>query len=961
MNRIKKLEDNLFFKYTIIFIITSAITFSFFLFNGKSLVWQLDGLRQHCLALTYYGQWLREIVSNLLFEHKFSVSLWNFSLGYGADIITTLNYYVIGEPLNLLTIFVPSRYTEYLYDFLVVLRLYLAGLTFMQFCKIMGKKGNGVLAGALVYVFAGFVIFSAVRHPFFMIPMIVLPLLLTGVEKIFRGKRPYQFILSITLAAVSNFYFFYMVAIFTIIYAVVRAFFVYKNNILFIIKILLRMLGYAVIAVFMSAVIFLPILIAFSGGYRSEVNIVVNLFYSIQDYKYIVSNILVTNSDSNWTVLGYSPIIIPALYVMLKKRKRQYILFFAIGIVFLSFPIFGTVLNGFSYVSNRWIWALGFCLGYIVTGFWEEILSMSLKDIKRIAILLGIYLLMMYIIRSGTIESIFAQVILLLFILMMIIAFGQKKISRRKLEYGIILLIIAGIYMNGYYKYSITQGNYVKEFIDSGEIYNMYQESVSHDLKKAVEDETFYRYAYVDDSVYSDFQTGVQEILEQLPNGETALSNNFGTLSQNENASLLFDMNGLSYYWSLTNGNLSRYALSMNVNQKFLSQMENLDDRAALTALASTKYYVSGNKVNQIVPYGFKKTETIKKSVPYNVKNKELPETDRNKTTYYIYENQYALPLGYTYDNYILEKDFEKLDGIEKEEAMLQAVVLEEENSELKKENIDITSENVDYEIDLGENVEQENNRFIVKNKNSSISIRFDSSAQKEVFFSIQGLQFEEINPVEMYADQYELLSQNEMNQLQYSYRNWQKSNAVTINLSLDNVKKNLSYFSPESMYYNGIDDFVINMGYSEHKRGELNITFGKPGVYSFEEISIVEQSMKNYPEQIEQLKENVLYNIDITDNRITGDITVDGNKMLCLTIPYCDGWKVFVDGREEKPEKVNLLYTGVYLEDGSHQIELQYSTPGLKVGGICSIAGLLMFGIMILAKEFRKKSQEEK
>jgi len=42
---------------------------------------------------------------------------WNFSLGYGGDILTTLHYYVIGDPLDLLSIACPTRYAVYLYSF----------------------------------------------------------------------------------------------------------------------------------------------------------------------------------------------------------------------------------------------------------------------------------------------------------------------------------------------------------------------------------------------------------------------------------------------------------------------------------------------------------------------------------------------------------------------------------------------------------------------------------------------------------------------------------------------------------------------------------------------------------------------------------------------------------------------------------------------------------------------------
>lgn len=204
----KKLKLKLMSKYSLVFILTSILTFGYFLVNGKSFVWHLDGYAQHNVALMYYGTWLRDIIRNIFIEHTFTIPMWDFSIGYGGDIITTLNYYVLGEPLNLLSVFVSPKYTEYLYAFLIILRLYLSGLFFMQFCKIMNKRGNGVVAGALVYVFTGYTMWAAVRHPFFILPIMFFPLMLTGVEKILKGKKPYQFIFTIVLCAISNFYFF---------------------------------------------------------------------------------------------------------------------------------------------------------------------------------------------------------------------------------------------------------------------------------------------------------------------------------------------------------------------------------------------------------------------------------------------------------------------------------------------------------------------------------------------------------------------------------------------------------------------------------------------------------------------------------------------------------------------------------------------------------------------------------
>lgn len=99
------------------------------------MIWNGDGLGQHYIALTYYGKYLRGIVGELFSNGNFTLPLWDFSIGYGGDILTTFNYYVIGDPLNLLSILVPASKTEYLYSFLVLLRLYLAGISFSMYCR----------------------------------------------------------------------------------------------------------------------------------------------------------------------------------------------------------------------------------------------------------------------------------------------------------------------------------------------------------------------------------------------------------------------------------------------------------------------------------------------------------------------------------------------------------------------------------------------------------------------------------------------------------------------------------------------------------------------------------------------------------------------------------------------------------------------------------------------------------
>ena len=90
--------------YFILFIVMCFAAFYPFIAEGKSFIWAAgveDGLTQHFESLAYWGHYLREAVKSIFSGHS-SLPMWNMNLGYGGDILSTLNYYAIGDPLNLL-------------------------------------------------------------------------------------------------------------------------------------------------------------------------------------------------------------------------------------------------------------------------------------------------------------------------------------------------------------------------------------------------------------------------------------------------------------------------------------------------------------------------------------------------------------------------------------------------------------------------------------------------------------------------------------------------------------------------------------------------------------------------------------------------------------------------------------------------------------------------------------------
>ncbi|WP_187361996.1 GtrA family protein [Anaerofustis stercorihominis] len=168
----KKTEKRIWYKnyyliYTIIFIIACFIIYLPFIFEGKSFFYNYDGVSQHYNSLVYFGKYIRSIIKNLLLNHQLIIPMWDLSVGFGQDILTSLNYYSIGDVLDILFVLTPIKFSSYMYVFLILFRMFLSGICFSLYCFKMKQSKYSTLVGTLCYVFCGYVIFSSIRHPFF--------------------------------------------------------------------------------------------------------------------------------------------------------------------------------------------------------------------------------------------------------------------------------------------------------------------------------------------------------------------------------------------------------------------------------------------------------------------------------------------------------------------------------------------------------------------------------------------------------------------------------------------------------------------------------------------------------------------------------------------------------------------------------------------------------------------------
>lgn len=369
-------KRNYYIVYTIFFLIMTFFCYSYFILSDTSLIWENDGWDQYYRALVYYSQYLRNIIKNLIENHKLIIPGWDFYIGEGADIVNTLHYYVIGDPLALFSALVPVDYMHYYFSLFSILRMYLAGITFSVLCFGTGKSNRlAVLTGALSYAFCFWALYNSARHPYFINPMVYFPLVILGMEKIINKEKPYLFSVAVAISAACSFYFFYMTVVLSVIYVIFRLGFLYKNNIRQWMDTLLRLGFMAIVGVCMAGIILLPMIMVFMSDTRmSSVQQPFHWLYPLFYYSGL-PGIVVSNYDVGgyyWFIMGYTPLAVISLFLLfIQKRKNILLKVLVITcIVITLLPICGRILNGMAYMSNRWSWAFALLSMYVLVSVW---------------------------------------------------------------------------------------------------------------------------------------------------------------------------------------------------------------------------------------------------------------------------------------------------------------------------------------------------------------------------------------------------------------------------------------------------------------------------------------------------------------------------------------------------------------------------------------------------------------
>ena len=147
---------------------------------------------------------------------------------------------------------------------------------------------------------------------------------------------------------------------------------------------------------------------------------------------------------------------------------------------------------------------------------------------------------------------------------------------------------------------------------------------------------------------------------------------------------------------------------------------------------------------------------------------------------------------------------------------------------------------------------------------------------------------------------------------------------------------------------------YIASLGYfeeGEEVNVKLSLIENDVTLYSYYDyIWYLDQD--NFHEAFSLLGKNAQFNVtEYTDNNLIGTvITTNGTETIQTTIPYDEGWSVYVDGKKVEIFKTFDALMAFNIEgEGEHSLEFKYEPSIYKVGAIISIIGISVFIILCI------------
>lgn len=148
-----------------------------------------------------------------------------------------------------------------------------------------------------------------------------------------------------------------------------------------------------------------------------------------------------------------------------------------------------------------------------------------------------------------------------------------------------------------------------------------------------------------------------------------------------------------------------------------------------------------------------------------------------------------------------------------------------------------------------------------------------------------------------------------------------------------------------------------------DHENGECTVTIilpeGDVTEFYIDDLFFAYSDENVLNQYYEDLSAN-MFNVQCyEDGYLSGTVSVEDDKsLLFLSIPYDEGWSVYVDNKKTKISPcLGDAFMGVELSRGIHELVFRYKTPWALEGLIGTLIGFLCYIIIVVASVKRNRA----
>lgn len=617
--------------------------------------------------------------------------MWSWNMGIGTSMFSHADVYF--DPFTYILFIFGREYIPNMMIIMYLVKLVCEGITFYTYIDYFKIDKRAGVISAVLYAFCGY---SLVMGNNFVLGTILVyaPLVLLGIERWINEGKIKLLVVSLFLTCIYSYYFFFAMGLFSAVYLVFRLCQKGKRWL----KYLMLLAGVGIIVIMLSLFSVLPqirIVLASSRVSGSE-DIPTGLKLFIPQVRVLITSIvrvlgldILGNSQSGtyigeafWGARDYYQLstYVSSLFIILlvqywhfekKKRKEIVIVTVMLGGATII-PFFSYVFNACATTNTRWMFIvaliecimIGFAISNIIKNGGLNVKALFIGIISSFII---VVLALIFI--TGNVNEFFRNMhiyrkyfflFLVLYTIMFIIYVLQNlkgQLSKYVIYMLVGLLIVMEEGVNYYEWYGVEGISCQYSEMDQSSYMDSSSELISDIME---EDSSWYRINKTFDSVYD----------------------NNGIPSEND--AMVQGYYGLKCYNSLNNANYIEFLQSMGIyvcipwySQYYkdngiqpkdvvgsqLNYIDGVYDRYNLLSFLGVKYYITKDA------------------------EKELPECFHLNSTQsgiLVYENDNAFPLAFVNSKTISKSQFERLSENEKDYALLQYTVVDDDIADIE-------------------------------------------------------------------------------------------------------------------------------------------------------------------------------------------------------------------------------------------------------------------------------------